>query len=45
MHVLVELGIFLFLLFAGLGILLVGVALLKWGESLKDRAQNDARRD
>jgi len=30
-HLLVEIGLFLFLLFAGLGVMLVGVGILKWG--------------
>ena len=31
LHVLVQLGMFLFLLFSGVGVLLAGLGIMKWG--------------
>jgi hypothetical protein len=36
----VSFGLFLFLFFAGLGVMLVGAGILKWGEAQKLRYAN-----
>lgn len=35
-HVLVDIGIFLFLTFAGIGVMLAGVGVMRWGEAKKE---------
>lgn len=34
---LVDIGMFLFLTFAGIGVMLIGVGIMRWGEGQKDK--------
>ncbi|MFC3613189.1 hypothetical protein ACFORG_05395 [Lutimaribacter marinistellae] len=41
MEALVHFGMFLCLLFAGLGLLMAGLGIMRWGEGQKARAEKD----
>lgn len=39
-QVLVQLGLFLALLFGGIGLLLAGLGIMKWGNGQEEKAKN-----
>ncbi len=40
LQVLVQLGLFLALLFGGIGLLLAGLGIMKWGNGQEEKAKN-----
>ncbi|MDV4143416.1 MULTISPECIES: hypothetical protein [Shimia] len=45
LHVLVQLGLFFLLTFAGIGVLLVGLGVMKWGNGQELRHSGGAAKD